>query len=120
LQALVMPDDTAGRLGGELSCSFRAGEQLLLLASGIVASQERSEALIKRDDAVVEMTASEPGGYDAMVDGETFAADRLTIEVRTGAENPTGGEQVEYSATLSARDGAGGERVYEGTWSCGP
>ncbi len=119
LQPLVGAE-TRGRLTGELGCSFAVGSDVFLLAMGNVDRAALSEALVKANGEVVQLPAAEPGGYDGMVEGETFAGGGLSAEVRTIARNETGTEEVAYNATLLARDGAGGERAYEGTWSCGP
>lgn len=108
-------------LNGELGCSFNVGQDTLLLAMGFVAAQEPAEAAVKRRDVAVKLIATKAGGYDVIVEGATsFATDGLTVEVRTGTQIPTTHEQVEYNATLTARDGEGGERAYEGVWVCGP
>lgn len=110
----------SGGLNGELGCAFSVGDDMLLLAMGIVASQQPSEAAVKVGDSVRRLTASAPGGFDTLVDGESFAADGLTVEVRTNAAQETGHEGSAYNATLIVRDGAGVSRSYEGVWGCGP
>lgn len=118
LQPLV-GEDTRGRLSGELGCSFSVGDETMLLAMGFVDPAATAEALVKRSGVVVQMPATATGGYDGLVDGETFTADGLSVEVRPGAAIETGTEEVRQSATLTARD-ASGERSYEGAWTCGP
>lgn len=112
-------EDVSGRLGGELGCSFRVGEEMLMLAMGVVASEEPSEALIKSGGAVIQLRATEPNGYDGMVEGATFSAVQMTAEVRVDGERETGDEQVAYDATLLARDSSA-EAVVQGVWTCGP
>jgi len=119
LEGLIMPADTAGRLTGELGCSFMAGEELLVAGLGFVDPASTAEALVKNNGTVVHMTATAIGGFEGMVDGDTFAAEGLSVEVRPGAENATGTEAVQHNATLIVRD-ASSERTYEGAWSCGP
>ncbi len=110
---------TEGRLSGELGCSFRAGEDVLLIAMGVVVSQTPSDALVKRDGVLADLEATAPGGFNTLDDGETFVGGGLTIEVATAAEIATRTEEVRHSATLTARaDDA--VRVYEGEWNCGP
>lgn len=111
--------DMQGRLGGELGCSFRAGEDQLLVASGIVASQTASDALVKLGGAVVEMAATAPGGFDTLEDGETFAGGGVNAAVTTSAAIETGTEEVRHSATLTVTADEV-QRVYEGAWTCGP
>lgn len=111
--------DMQGRLGGELGCSFTADGGQLLVASGIVASQTPSEAVMKLDGVVVEMDATAPGGFDTLEDGETFAGGGVNAAVTTSAAIETGTEEVRHSATLTVTT-AGGERAYEGAWTCGP
>ncbi|MGE3929551.1 MAG: hypothetical protein AB7G05_05265 [Hyphomonadaceae bacterium] len=111
--------DTAGRLGGELGCSFRAGDDQVLIASGIVASETPSEALMKLGGVVVEMDATTTGGFDTLEDGEAFAAGGVSAVVATTSAVATGTEEVRHNATLTV-SADGGERVYEGVWSCGP
>lgn len=107
-------------LSGELGCSFTAdsGDQLLI-AMGFVASQDRSEAAVKRDGAVLELQATEAGGFDGLDDGATFNVEGLSVEVTPGASRETGHEGSANDATLTVR-ADGQERVYDGVWSCGP
>ena len=115
----LVGEETRGRLGGELGCSFAIGRDVYVLAMGNVDPTATAEALVKRNGVVVQMPAAAAGGYDGLVEGETFADEGLSVEVRTNARNETGTEEVAYNATLTARD-ATGERAYEGTWTCGP
>jgi hypothetical protein len=109
----------AGRLSGELGCSFRVGEDQLLLAMGFVASQERAEALVVRGGEVVELQATEEAGFDGLGDGATFQGEGVSVEVALGASRATGSEEVSNDATLTLR-ADGQERAYEGVWTCGP
>lgn len=111
--------DFATPLNGELGCSFTSGEDVLMVAKGNVDRAARSEALVKANGIVTRLNATAVGGYDGMVEGASFAADALTIEVSAGARGETGNEQVTYNATLTARSGAE-VRAYDGNWTCGP
>jgi hypothetical protein len=109
----------AGRLSGELGCSFSAGDDQLLLAMGFVASQERAEALVVRNGEVSELQATEEEGFDGLADGATFQGEGVSVEVAPGASIETGHEGVASNAALTLR-ADGQERVYEGVWGCGP
>jgi hypothetical protein len=109
----------SGRLSGELGCSFRAGEDQLLLAMGYVASQERAEALVVRGGEVVELQATEEAGFDGLLDGATFQGEGVSVEVKLGESIDTGHEGSASNATLTLR-ADGQERAYEGVWGCGP
>ena len=106
-------------LSGELGCSFRVGQDLLMRAQGNVDDTARSNAIVRRDGALALLEATEAGGYDGMVDHALFAGGGLSVEVTPGAEVQTGTEEVTHNATLRARAGEQ-EQSYAGVWTCGP
>lgn len=111
--------DIEGRLSGELGCSFSGGDAVLAVAQAHVDPAARSEMLIKRNGAVAQLAAVEPGGYDAMVEGAAFAGEGLSVEILTRGRMETGNEQVAYNATITIRSGDA-EQMYPGDWTCGP
>lgn len=106
-------------LSGELGCSFRVGEDLLMRAQGDVDDTARSSAIVRRDGALALLEATEVGGYDGMVAHALFAGGGLSVDVTPGAEVQTGTEEVARNATLRARAGDQ-EQSYAGVWICGP
>lgn len=113
--------DLAGKLTGELGCSFIFGEvHAILVAMGNVKPEERSSAIISNGGVAEQLQSTTTGGYDGMVEGVTFGGRGMTVKIAKLEEKPTGTEQVAYTATLTAQRADGAERVYPGVWTCGP
>ncbi|WP_347302590.1 hypothetical protein V5740_11365 [Croceibacterium sp. TMG7-5b_MA50] len=111
-------------LAGELACAFatQAGEPPLLLARGDVGDDDgRASFAIKIGDYVEQGLALEDGGFDAMLDGGRFGTKGMTLSVRNVGEPARGGgESPPRQAELLAQRADGAERVFAGTWTCGP
>ena len=113
--------DLAGKLPQELACSFSYDDSgAILIAKGNVDKTERSQAVISNGGVVEDLQSTTTGGYDGMVEGVTFGGKGMTIAIAKLDRQETGNEQVAHTATLTARRADGAERVYPGTWTCGP
>lgn len=119
LQALTAEDLSAENLPGELACSFSGpDDQLLLLARGQVASGEPAIGVVKVSGYVERVAA--PGGYDAMLDGASFAGRGKTVEVEITGPAQGGGESPPRPGVLTYQRADGASRAFEGLWTCGP
>lgn len=119
LSPIETADVEAARLGGELGCSFTKGDDLLLLASGVVASKEPAFGIVKVGDYVESISA--PGGFDAMIKGATFAGKGKTIRIELTSGTPLGGgESPPFAAKLTYIRADGASRTIDGLWTCGP
>lgn len=119
LSPLTGADIEGAPLAGELACSFAVGgDAPLLLAKGNVDSQEASRGVVKVGDYVEPVGA--PGGFDAMLDGGTFAGQGKTVIVAITGPATGGGESPAKPATLTYQRADGAERTWNGAWTCGP
>ncbi len=119
MEPLTENDIESAKLGGELACSFSAGNTPpLLLATGIVASKEPAFGVVKIAGYVERIAA--PGGYEGITTNPTFSGQGKTIIITTTG-NPVGGGESPYRpATLTYQRADGASRVIAGTWTCGP
>lgn len=120
LSGLTQADLQANRLEGELGCGFRSGggTDPLLHALGYSGIKEPAHGLVKVGGYVERVVA--PGGYDAMVNGATFNGQGKVIRIAITGKPIGGGESPPYPATLTYQRADGAERVFTGTWTCGP
>lgn len=119
LPALSSRDIEAAGLQGELACDFSAQGQMLLHASGNVASAERAFGIVKIGSYVE--TVSAAGGFDGILRGATFGGRGTTVQVALGSGPAIGGgESPGRPATLTFERADGASRVFDGTWTCGP
>ena len=106
-------------LAGELACSFSGGDdQLLLVARGNVASDDPAFGVVKVSGYVERVAA--PGGFDAMLDGASFAGRGKTVVIAVTGPAEGGGESPPRPAPLTYRRADGASRVFQGLWTCGP
>jgi hypothetical protein len=118
LSGLTEADLKANPLSGELACGFSAKGALLLTAKGAVASKDAAFGLVKVGDYVERVGA--PGGFDGMLKGATFSGAGKTVIIALTGPATGGGESPPSPATLTYQRADGAERVYAGTWTCGP
>ena len=119
LQMLNEQDLAAETLAGELACSFSGGDdQLLLVARGNVASDDPAFGAVKVSGYVEQVAA--PGGFDAMLDGASFAGRGKTVVIEVTGPAAGGGESPPRPATLTYQRADGASRVFQGLWTCGP
>ncbi|MDP1874176.1 hypothetical protein [Phenylobacterium sp.] len=119
LQVLTAEDLNAETLPGELACSFaRADDGVLLLVRGDVASGEAAVGVVKVSGYVERVAA--PGGFDAMLEGASFAGQGKTVAVEVTGQATGGGESPPRPATLTYQRADGASRVFDGLWTCGP
>ena len=112
--------EDASAVSGELACAFMRGEDVLLLAKGVVGSDQPNSGAIRFDGSTVPLTTPTANGFDAMVEGAVFAGQDVTAGVRIGNERDTGNESSSWDATLAV-SAVGAEQItIEGQWSCGP
>jgi hypothetical protein len=119
LQSLTSQDLAAETLSGELACNFASGDdRLLLVARGNVASDDPAFGVVKVSGYVERVAA--PGGYDAMLDGGSFAGRGKTVVVEVTGPAQGGGESPPRPAALTYQRADGASRVFQGLWTCGP
>lgn len=118
LDELTISDMEEAALSGELACSFSTGDTLpILIARGIVASDEPAQGIVKVAGYVEHIAA--PGGFNGITDNPTFTGQGKTIEIEvTGAAR--GGESPPRPATLTYQRADGASRTFDGRWQCGP
>ena len=124
LSPLTEQDITGNPLKGELVCAFSVGRSTLLYAAGNVATLDDAQGIVKFGDEVVTVRA--PGGFDAMLRGNTFKGERVVAEVKL-AEGVTQPEKAGSDgagsyppSTLTYLRNESAMRSVEGRWECGP
>jgi hypothetical protein len=106
-------------LEGEIGCSFTDNEaDVLVVAFGNVATDDPADAIVMVRDRPKRLSA--PGGFDAMLEGTTFAGEALELEVEIVGETIGGGESPPFRARLTVRPADVRSQVHEGFWTCGP
>lgn len=117
-------DDIRGTdLPGELACAFDIDDsrQPVMLVRANVMDEEFSEGVIKVDGRVEPVRSQTPGGFNALLDGETLAGGGLTVDVIVTGEPQTNGEESPPMPARLVYVGDDGARmVVEGEWRCGP
>ena len=105
-----------------LGCSFETGDNVLFVATAAMDPAEIAQGVAKLEGQPQILTASEEGGYEALVDGATFAADSgLTLTVTRTSEEGTPGEieTTSWPAELLTTAPNRADRRYSGSYSCG-
>lgn len=111
----------AAQVSGELRCAFLSDtSDLLLVGAGDVDKASRATAVLMRGATPVLLTAREPGGFDAMAQGGSFADAGLTASITRGAPRETGHEGSSHTATLSVEAPGSAPLAIDGVWECGP
>lgn len=121
--ALLPKDIEAANLQGELGCSFAEYETdaPLLVAMADVRDGATADGVMKLGPSTLRLSAAEPGGFNAMVDGERFISGDLTATVAVTSDEPVGGgESPPRRATLTLESAAFAPQRIEGLWTCGP
>lgn len=119
LDLLTETDVSGAALAGELACSFSTGDaQPLLLAKGVVASDDPAQGIVKVAGYVEPVRA--PGGFDGMTNNPTFTGQGKTILIQETGAAIGGGESPPRPATLTYQRADGASRTFEGRWQCGP
>ena len=107
-----------------LGCSFStADERLLLVSTAPMDESAIAEAVVKRDGKTMVLRAQDAGGYDALVNGATFAGEgalSARVERLPGEGTPGEIETTSWPATLTVMAHGETGTVYpEGKWNCG-
>lgn len=111
----------ATQVKGELRCAFLSDtSDLLLVGAGDVDKASRATAVVMRDATPVQLGATDPGGFDALTRGGSFAGGGLAVAITRGAERPTGHEGSSHTATLSIEAPGSAPQAIDGVWECGP
>lgn len=119
LDALTESDLRESGLAGELACSFSTdGAAPILYATGVVASDEAAQGVVKVAGYVERIGA--PGGFDGLLEDPTFTGQGKTIEIALTGPAEGGGESPPRPATLTYQRADGASRVFDGRWQCGP
>lgn len=125
LEALTPAEIAQADLAGELGCSFvRGGRDLpLLVAMAFVGDADgRAQAVAKAGGHIEYLRAREPGGFDVLPRGTSFAGRGMTYIVAPAGQGgpPAGGEAPPLAAELLLHRADGAELVITGRWICGP
>lgn len=119
LDELTENDLEDAELSGELACSFSTGDTPpILFATGIVASDEPAQGVVKVSGYVERIGA--PGGFGEMTDNPTFTGQGKTIRITVTGPASGGGESPPRPATLVYERADGASRSFDGHWQCGP
>ena len=119
LDLLTETDVSGAALAGELACSFSTGDaQPLLLAKGVVASDDPAQGIVKVAGYVEPVRA--PSGFDGMTNNPTFTGQGKTIRIEETGAAIGDGESPPRPATLTYQRADGASRTFEGRWQCGP
>ena len=117
----AVSEAAAAQLKGELRCAFLSdASRLLLVGAGDVDPASRATAVAVRSDKPVILTSTDPGGFEAMRQGGSFAGNGLAVAITRGAEQPTGHEGSRHTATLSVEAPGSAPQAIDGVWECGP
>lgn len=119
LEALSQEDIEGADLSGELVCNFlEDGALPLLYATGIVASDEPAQGVVKVAGYVEPIRA--PGGFEGITTDPTFTGQGKTIAIELTGPAEGDGESPPRPATLTYERADGASRTFEGLWQCGP
>lgn len=119
LQPLAAADIDKASLGGELVCTFSSEDgSTLFFASGIVASDEPAQAILKIDGALQKFAA--PGGFNPIVHGAAFSGADAEIDITVTGPPTEAGESPARPATLALWPKSGNAFKISGSWTCGP
>lgn len=109
-------------LEGDLGCYFadNPASDPLLIARGMVQSPTtKAVMLVKFADAIVQGSATEAGGYEAIVDGSTFDTPALLVDVAPIEEMGESGALQPARAALRVRQAGLPDVILQGYWTCG-
>lgn len=119
LDELTQGDIEGAALSGELACSFSTGDGApILFATGIVASDEPAQGVVKVSGYVERIAA--PGGFNGITDDPTFTGQGKTIEIALTGPASGGGESPPRPADLTYQRADGASSTLSGRWQCGP
>lgn len=106
-------------------CSFESAAQDLLFVAtaGAASDAQAAEAVVDAGDGPQVLTASETGGYEALLDGARFTGkDGLVVAVRrdSSVSQSTGMETTAWPGSMEISVGDGPVTTYSGgQYSCG-
>lgn len=109
-------------VGAGLGCSFSSDDdRLLFVATAPDDRAARAKGAIKYGGTVGMVSATKPGGYQALRQGGIFAGSDISLNVgRSGVPGQRDGvESTKWPATLTVTELSVGDRSYAGEWSCG-
>lgn len=119
LEELTQEDVEGAELSGELVGTFLSeGALPLLYATGVVASDEPAQGVVKVAGYVERIAA--PGGFEGITNDPTFTGQGKTIAIAITGSTTGGGESPARPATLTYERADGASREFEGLWQCGP
>lgn len=123
LQPIPVEEREDHTLEGDLGCYFATSpaEDPLLVTRGLVQSPgTKAQMLVKFGDAVVQGSATEEGGYDAITDGSTFDTAALLVDVALIEEGTLQASSMQpVRAALRVRQAGQPDVILQGYWTCG-
>ncbi|MXO65123.1 hypothetical protein [Altericroceibacterium endophyticum] len=108
---------------GELGCAFapQTGQAALLVAKGFVDEESPASAVFKPNGKITLLKGGEEGGYDALINGSTFAGGDWSVTVERASDMAmSDNESPPYPALMSVSGINGEELSIDGVWTCGP
>ena len=119
IEELTQEDIEGAELSGELVCNFLGeGALPLLYATGVVASDEPAQGVVKVSGYVERIAA--PGGFEGISNDPTFTGQGKIIAIAMTGPAVGEGESPARPATLTYERADGASRTFEGLWQCGP
>ena len=120
---LAQGDLREADLTGELACSFGVDDtrEPVFLARADVVPDAFANGVIKVDGRVEPVRSTTEGGFNAMLDGESFAGGGLMVTIAvTGEPVSNGQESPPMPARLEYESDDGVQMEVQGEWRCGP
>ena len=126
LLPILTSEELAGAdLPGELGCAFveDGATGPVLIAAADVLDDAYAQAVMRLGMAVepVQMRATDPGGFNAMVRGVEFVDDEFFARIVTTSDTPLDdSEAPPLPARMEFGTADSGTQIAVGQWSCGP
>ena len=110
-------------LEGDRGCYFAdnpASDPLLVTRGFMQSPDSKPTMLVKYADGVVQGSAEETGGYDAIADGGTFDTAALVVDIAVIDTATEAGSSLQpVRAALRVRQAGQADVVLQGYWTCG-
>lgn len=122
LQPMLAEELESHLLEGDLGCYFAenpASDPLLIARAMVQSPTTKAVMLVKFADAIVQGSATEAGGYEAIVDGGTFDTPALLVDVARIDDAGDSGARQPARAALRVRQAGLPDVILQGYWTCG-
>ncbi len=123
LKAMTSEDLFEVEFDGEMGCAFSqspAGEPLVLAYGWVGEDEDKADFAVKLNNRLERGDGEEEGGFDALLDGSTFSANGVLVEVAVVSREPAGsGAAPPLPAAMRASRPDGSQAIIRGFWTCG-